>query len=190
MANKYSANEFKPNAAQIANGQGHSWYAKEEIDQIVKNQQIAERLAARTGFKPYEIKAIIEGLAEVSMECILQSQKVQLCYEDGSTWMLLRPECKGSITDKQILAKTTAQHAEDPSVEIRSEATEKDLLPSMLKWTVAVTIGDKFSTQFKNKKEVTKVAAGSGKAPKVEDAEPSNGGNNGGGSNSEENVIG
>lgn len=189
MANKYSANEFNPNAAQVANGQGHSWFAKEEIDQIVKNQQIAERLAARTGFKPYEIKAIIEGLAEVTMECILQSQKVQLCYEDGSTWMLLRPECKGSITDKQILAKTTAAHAQDPSVEIRSVATEKDLLPTMLKWSVAVTIGDKFSTQFKNKKEVTKVAAGSGKAPKVEDAEPSNPGGNGG-NNPDDGMLG
>lgn len=189
MANKYSANEFKPNASQIANGQGHSWYAKEEIDQIVKNQQIAERLAARSGFKTYEIKGIIEGLAEVTMECLLQSQKVQLCYEDGSTWMLLRPECNGSITDKQILAKTTAAHAQDPSVEIRSVATEKDLLPSMLDWSVAVSIGKRFTKQFVDKNEVTKVAAGSGKAPKVEDAEPTNtGGNNG--SDPDENVIG
>lgn len=38
---KYSIHEFTPNAAQIANGQGHSWVAQEEIDHVITNNELA-----------------------------------------------------------------------------------------------------------------------------------------------------
>ena len=44
--NRYSANDFTPNAGQIARGMGHSIFAQVEIDHTVTNQEMAERSTA------------------------------------------------------------------------------------------------------------------------------------------------
>lgn len=160
--NRYSANDFTPNAGQIARGMGHSIFAQVEIDHTVTNQEMADKVAARTGFKSYEAKAIIEALAEISTEELLEGNKVQLNYSDGKTWMHLRPKVDGKISDAEVLRKTTAAHAADPSVEIRSKATADDLVLTKKNWRVACSVGVRFSEIFRNKLQMSRVAAGSG----------------------------
>lgn len=43
--NRYSANDFTPNAGQIKRGMGHSIFAQVEIDHTVTNQEMAEKVA-------------------------------------------------------------------------------------------------------------------------------------------------
>ena len=97
---------------------------------------------------------------------------------EGKTFITIRPECKGSISDKGILARTTAAHAEDASVEIRNKAEESDLRASDLEWRVAVTVGKKFSEKFRQDKAASKVPYRSGAA--TAEVVPSNPGGNGG----------
>lgn len=185
--NRYSANDFTPNAGQTARGMGHSIFAKEEIDHTVTNQEMADKVAARTGFKSYEAKAIIEALAEVSTEELLEGNKVQLNYSDGKTWMLLRPKVDGKISDAEVLRKTTAAHAADPSVAIRSVATADDLVLTKKNWRVACSVGVRFSEIFRNKLQMSRVAAGwsgsqSGGSNGSQSGGSSQGGNGGNGS--------
>ena len=158
--NRYSANDFTPNAGQIARGMGHSIFAQVEIDHTVTNQEMAEKVAARTGFKSYEAKAIIEALAEVATEELLEGNKVQLNYSDGKTWMHLRPKVDGRISDAEVLRKTTAEHAANPSVAIRKVATADDLVLTKKNWRVACSVGVRFSEIFRNKLQMTRVQAG------------------------------
>ena len=158
--NRYSANDFTPNAGQIARGMGHSIFAQVEIDHTVTNQEMADRVAARTGFKSYEAKAIIEALAEVATEELLEGNKVQLNYSDGKTWMHLRPKVDGRISDAEVLRKTTAAHAADPSVAIRKVATANDLVLTPKNWRVACSVGVRFSEIFRNKLQMSRVPAG------------------------------
>lgn len=47
--NRYSANDFNPNAGQIARGMGHSIFDQVEIDHTVTNQEMADKVV---GIKP------------------------------------------------------------------------------------------------------------------------------------------
>ena len=186
MANKWSAHEFTPNAAQIANGMGHSWVAQEEIDHIITNNELADKVDKRCSLRKFEVKAAIEAICEVCFEELLESNAIRLSFDEGKTFITIRPECKGSISDKGILARTTAAHAEDPSVEIRRVAQESDLRPSDLEWRVAVTVGKKFSEKFRQDKAASKVPYRSGAAT----AEVVPAGNGGNGGNPDDNTLG
>lgn len=185
--NKYSVHEFTPNAAQIANGQGHSWVAQEEIDHVITNNELAEKVDKRCSLRKFEVKACLEAACEVILEELLESNAVRLSYDEGKTFITIRPECKGSISDKGILARTTAAHAEDASVEIRNKAEESDLRASDLEWRVAVTVGKKFSEKFRQDKAASKVPYRSGAA--TAEVVPANGGN-GGGNNPDDGMLG
>lgn len=186
--NRYSANDFTPNAGQIARGMGHSIFAQTEIDHTVTNQEMADKVAARTGFKSYEAKAIIEALAEIATEELLEGNKVQLNYSDGKTWMHLRPKVDGKISDAEVLRKTTAAHAANPSVAIRNVATADDLVLTKKNWRVACSVGVRFSEIFRNKLQMTRVPAGwSGSQSNGS----GNGGNQGnGGNNPDDGTLG
>ena len=183
---KYQIKEFTPNAAQVQNGQGHSFYAEEIVDHVITNDDLAKKIEARSGFRRYEVKAILEAAAEITLEELLESNRVQLSFEDG-VWVSMKPECKGSVSDKDILAKTTAAHALDASVPVRSVATEADVTPELLHWTITGNMGPKFAQEFNRKKSIQKVKAGNVTTVVEETTTPQGGGdNNGGGSGSEE----
>lgn len=186
--NRFSANDFTPNAAQQARGMGHSIYAKEEVDHIVTNQEMADKVAARTGFKSYEVKAVIEALAEVSTEEVLEGNKVQLNYSDGKTWTFFKPQVSCKISDAQVRAKTTAQHAADPSVPVRNVATASDLVVTKKNWRVSCEVGVRFSEIFRNKLQMQRVPAGWSQQQSGSQNQGGNGGSNGGGNNGSEEI--
>ena len=66
MANvKYRVREFRPSTNQPGT---HSFFAEAVIDNTIDNQNLADKIAARTGFKAYEAKAIIEAIADIVAE--------------------------------------------------------------------------------------------------------------------------
>lgn len=185
--NKYSTHEFNPTAAEKARGMGHSWVAQEEIDHVITNNELADKVDKRCSLRKFEVKAAIEAICEVIFEELLESNAVRLSFDEGKTFITIRPECKGSISDKGILARTTAAHADDASVAIRNVAQESDLLASDLEWRVAVTVGKKFSEKFRQDKAASKVPYRSGAA--TAEVVPGNGGS-GGGNNPDDGVLG
>ena len=155
---KYRVREYTPNAAQSAAGHSHSIYAEEVINSILSNKDLAQKIEARTGFRRYEAEACLGAAAEIIAEELLESNAIQLMDADGNVVVKIHPDCKGSITDAEVLAKTTAQHAADSSVAIRSVAQESDLTADLLKWTVGATVGINFSKVFAQKKSAKKVS--------------------------------
>lgn len=89
------------------------------------------------------------------------------------------PKVSGSVSDADILRETTATHNVDPSVPVRSVATEEDLTVDRLNFVLGSTVGIKFSKQFSMNKSAQKVKTVSTDVV-AEDNTPS------GGSNTEE----
>ena len=135
----------------------HGYYADAVIDGEVNNIELAKKIAARTGFKAYECQSIIAAIAEVVTEETRQSNRVSLSDENGTRFVTFYPRVRGSVTDLEVERETTRLHAEDPSVEIRTQAKESDLTPDRLTWTLASTVGIKFSKQFSMGKQMQKV---------------------------------
>ena len=153
--NKWRAREFKPTGNM--EGRSHSFYAEAVIDNEIDNRELAAKIAARTGFKAYEVQAVVAAIADIVYEEVLESNRITLSDEQGTRMVTIYPKVSGSVSDAEILAETTALHAADPSKPIRSVAEESDLTPDRLTWTLGATIGVKFSKQFALKKQAQKV---------------------------------
>ena len=178
---KWRARHFVPKTGQQGSA---SWFAEAVIDQEITNVELAQRIAARTGFKSYECQAVIAAIADIVMEECCESNRVTLADEKGQKLVSIQPKVTGSVSNLDIERETTAQHAADPSVEIRTEAEESDLTADRLTWVLAATVGIKTSKQFAMAKTATKVKTTTQDVETSDPADnPNQGGENGGGNN-------
>jgi len=177
---KYRVREFIPNAQMVGS---HSFYAEVVISNDIDNAELAKKIAARTGFKSYECQAVVAAIAEIVFEETLESNRVSLSDEKGTKFVTIYPRVQGSVSDLDIERETTALHAQDPSVEIRTKALESDLTPSRLTWNLASSMGIKFSKRFAIEKQAQKVKSTTADVPddEVEGGQGGNGQNGGGG---------
>ena len=185
---KYRVREYNPTANQSGT---HSFFAETVINNEIDNAELAQKIAARTGFKSYECQAVIAAIADIVAEEVLESNRISLANEKGTKMLSIYPKVNGSVSDTDIQRETTAAHAEDPSVEIRTVAQESDLTSDRLSWTLGATVGIKFSKQFSLNKQAQKVKVVATDTIIPNDTDPSDqggngGGNNGGGDNNEE----
>ena len=153
--NKWRAREFNPTSNMP--GRKHSIYAEAVIDNEIENKDLASKIAARTGFKSYEVQAVVATIADIVMEEVMESNRITLSNEQGTKMVTIYPKVSGSVNDEQILQETTAAHAQDSSVDVRNVAEESDLTPDRLTWTLGATIGIKFSKEFAMHKQAQKV---------------------------------
>ena len=153
--NKWRAREFKPTSNM--QGRTHSFYAEAVIDNEIENKDLGAKIAARTGFKPYEVQAVVAAIADIVLEEVMESNRVTLSNEQGTKMVTIYPKVSGSVNDEQVLQETTAAHAQNPKVDIRNVAEESDLTPDRLTWTLGATIGIKFSKEFAMHKQAQKV---------------------------------
>ena len=178
---KWRARHFVPKTGQQGSA---SWFAEAVIDQEINNVELAQRIAARTGFKSYECQAVIAAIADIVMEECCESNRVTLADEKGQKLVSIQPKVTGSVSNLDIERETTAQHAADPSVEIRTEAEESDLTADRLTWVLAATVGIKTSKQFAMAKTATKVKTTTQDVETSDPADnPNQGGDNGGDDN-------
>jgi len=188
---KYRVREYNPTANQSGT---HSFYAEAVINNEISNEELAEKIAARTGFKSYECQAVIAAIADIVSEEVKASNRVSMCNEKGVKMLSIYPKVNGSVSDADILKETTAAHALDPSVQVRNVAEESDLTASRMNWVLGSTVGVKFSKLFALGKKAKKVRMVATDTAIANDDDPSNqgGGNNGGGTTppNEDNVLG
>lgn len=170
---KYRVREYTP--AQTQPG-SHSFFAEVVVNNEIDNAELARKIAARTGFKAYECQAVIAAIADIVGEEVLESNRISLANEQGTKMLSIYPKVTGSVSDADILKETTAAHAADPSVPVRSVAIEDDLTPARLSWVLGATVGVKFSKQFALQKSAKKV-----RVNPTDVTIPSEGGDNGGG---------
>lgn len=142
---KWRARHFVPKQGQQGSA---SWFAEAVIDQEITNVELAQRIAARTGFKPYEVQAVIASIAEIVMEECCESNRVSLSDEKGQRLVTIQPKVTGSISDLDIQRLTNGE---------RTKAEEADLTPERLNWVLAAIVGIKTSKQFSLAKTATKV---------------------------------
>ena len=180
---KYRVREYTPTANQSGS---HSFYAEAVINNDIDNVELAQKIAARTGFKAYECQAIVAAIADIVGEEVLESNRISLANEQGTKMLSIYPKVNGSVSDADILKETTAAHAADPSVEVRNKAEESDLTPDRLSWVLGSTVGIKFSKQFALNKQAQKVRVVATDQAIANDNDPTNG-NNGGGNNNPNN---
>ena len=152
---KWRCREFIPTSNMP--GRVHSFYAEAVIDNEIDNRDLSAKIAARTGFKPYEVQAVVAAIADIVAEEVLESNRVSLSDERGTKMVSIYPKVSGSINDDEVLEATTAAHALDPEVKIRNVAEEKDLTSDRLTWTLGATIGINFSKNFGFNKQAQKV---------------------------------
>ena len=151
---KYRVREYTP---KTENQGSHSWFAEAVIDNDITNNELAKRIAARTGFKAYEVQAVIAAIAEVVAEEVLESNRISLADTKGTRMVTLYPKVSGSVSDADILRETTEAHAKDPSRPIRTVAVDDDLTADRLTWTLGATMGVKFSRRFARDNQSQKV---------------------------------
>ena len=173
---KYRIRERQPQAGQLGT---HSFFAEAVIDNEISNRDLARKVEARTGFKSYEVKAVIEALADIIAEETKENNRVTLANEDGNNLVAFYPKVSGSISDADV----QAQNGAGQKYAGKTAATEDMLTADMLQWTLAATVGVKFSKQFALDKKAEKVSYNA--AQQV--AEPaSDGGNGNGGSDDDQ----
>lgn len=178
---KWRARHFVPKTGQQGSA---SWFAEAVIDQEINNVELAQRIAARTGFKSYECQAVIAAIADIVMEECCESNRVTLADEKGQKLVSIQPKVTGSVSNLDIERETTAQHAADPSVPVRTVAEESDLTADRLTWVLAATVGIKTSKQFAMAKTATKVKTTTQDVETSDPADnPNQSGDNGGGNN-------
>ena len=105
---KWRAREFKPTSNMP--GRSHSFYAEAVIGGEIDNRDLASKIAARTGFKSYEVQAVVAAIADIVMEEVLESNRVTLSDEHGTKMVSIYPKVTGSVSDEQIKQETTAAH--------------------------------------------------------------------------------
>ena len=144
---KYRVREYNPTENQ--NGT-HSFYAEVVILNEINNNELAELISRRTGFKSYECQAIIAAIAEVTQEETLKGNRVSLSDIKGTKLVSFYPKVSGSVSDAEVRAN--AEKYENAQV-----ATEDMLTPDQLNWTLGATVGVKFSKEFALNKRAQKV---------------------------------
>lgn len=169
---KWRCREFNP--TDNMTGRSHSIYAEAVINSEIDNNDLSAKIAARTGFKPYEVKAVIAGIADIVAEEVLESNRITLCDDNGTKMVSIYPKVSGRVTDEEVLQSTTEAHALDPKVEIRNKAEESDLTPDKLTWTLGATIGIKFSKDFAAHKQAQKVAYNASDTVVADEEQPTN----------------
>ena len=145
---KYRVREFVPKGQQSLGN--HSWFAEVVINNDVDNDELAKKIAARTGFKSYECQAIVAAIADIVAEEVLESNRVSLANEQGTKLVSFYPKVTGSISDADV-QKNQAKY---PG---KTVAEESMLTPDLLTWTLGATVGIKYSQQFSLSKQAQKV---------------------------------
>ena len=177
---KYRVREFNPTANQSGT---HSFFAEAVINNEISNEELAEKIAARTGFKSYECQAVIAAIADIVSEEVKASNRVSMCNEKGVKMLSIYPKVNGSVSDADILKETTAAHALDPSVQVRNVAEESDLTANRMNWVLGSTVGVKFSKLFALGKKAKKVRMVATDTAIANDDDPTNPGSGTGGNN-------
>lgn len=152
---KWRSREFVPTENMA--GRCHSFYAEAVYAGELTNEDVARRVEARTGFKSYEVQAVIAAVAEVVGEEMLEGNRVTLADAHGDKLVSFYPKVSGSVSDADILRETTEAHAKDPSRPIRTVAEDDDLTADRLTWTLGATMGVKFSRRFARDNQSQKV---------------------------------
>lgn len=145
--NKWRCREYTPSGNMTGS---HSFYAEAVITTDLTNDDLADRIQARTGFKSYEVEAVIAAIAEVVAEEVLESNRITLSDRKGTKMVSIYPKVSGSISDADVQANPTKYAG-------ATKATEEMLTPDMLTWTLGATMGVKFSKQFAHDKQAQKV---------------------------------
>ena len=144
---KYRVREFTPKANQSGS---HSFFAETVISADITANELAKKIAARTGIKSYEAAIAIHAIADIVAEETLEGSRVSLENEDGTKLVSIYPKVSGSISDADVQS--------DPEKYNGAQvATEDMLTPDLLTWTLGSTIGIKYSKQFALNKQAQKV---------------------------------
>lgn len=152
MANvKYRVREFRPSTNQPGT---HSFFAESVIDNTIDNQNLADKIAARTGFKAYEAKAIIEAIADIVAEETLENNRIVLANNRGTQLLSIYPKVVGSVSDNDV----KAQNGAGQKYEGKQVATEDMLTADKLQWSLGCTVGTIFSRDFAQQKAAVKVS--------------------------------
>ena len=179
---KYRVREFNPSGQQSLGG--HSFFAEVVINNDIDNAELARKIAARTGFKSYEVQAIVAAIADIVAEEVLESNRVSLANEGGTKMISIYPKVSGSISDAEVQKNPEKYNG-------ATVATEEMLTPDLLSWTLGATVGINFSKQFSLSKQAQKVKMVSTDTAIPNDDVPSGGGGSssgGGNSNTDPNT--
>ena len=144
---KYRVREYNP---KTENQGSHSWFAEVVITNDVDNSELAQKIAARTGFKSYECQAVIAAIADIVAEEALESNRVSLANEQGTKLVSIYPQVQGSISDADVQKNPEKYPG-------KTVAEESMLTADMLTWTLGATVGIKFSQEFALHKQAQKV---------------------------------
>lgn len=144
---KYRVREYTP---KTQNQGTHSWFAEVVINNDIDNAELAAKIAARTGFKAYECKAVVAAIADIVAEEIKESNRIFLANEQGMKMLSIYPKVQGSVSDADVLANPEKYDG-------ATAATEAMVTPDILTWTVGATVGVKFSKEFALHKQTQKV---------------------------------
>lgn len=144
---KYRVREYNPTSAQQGS---HSFFAEAVINNEITNSELAEKIAARTGVKAYEVTTVIAAIADIISEEVLESNRISLADYTGTKMVSIYPKAQGSVTDEDIRKATNGQ---------RTVATADDLTADMIQWSLGATVGIKFSKQFSLQKSAKRVGA-------------------------------
>jgi hypothetical protein len=109
---KYRVREYNPTSAQQGS---HSFFAEAVINNEITNNELAEKIAARTGVKAYEVTTVIAAIADIISEEVLESNRISLADHTGTKMVSIYPKVNGSVSDADIERETTAAHTADPS---------------------------------------------------------------------------
>ena len=178
--NKYRVREFNPKAGQAGS---HSVFVEAVIDNEITNNDLAKKIAARTGIKAYEAQAVVAAIADITMEEVLENNRITLATEDGTRMVSIYPKVTGSITDKDVQQNSDKYPG-------KTVAEESMLTPDMLTWTLGATIGIKFSKKFAIDKQAEKVAYNAAQTPAAPADDNQQGGGTQGGGSDDDNLEG
>lgn len=156
---KYRVREYTP---KTSNQGGHSWFAEVVINNDIDNDELAKKIAARTGFKAYECQAVVAAIADIVAEEVLESNRISLANEQGVKMVSLYPKVSGSISDADVQASPEKFPG-------KTAAEESMLTPDMLTWTLGATVGIKYSKVFALHKQAQKVNTISAAAADADD---------------------
>jgi len=144
---KYRVREYQPSENMPGS---HGFYAQAVINTDITATDLAKKIANRTGVKSYEAQAVIHAIADIVAEETLEGSRISLANEDGSKLVTIYPKVTGSISDKDVTDNPDKYNG-------ATAATEEMLTPDMLTWSLAATIGQKFSRNFAMNKQAQKV---------------------------------
>lgn len=144
---KYRVREYTPTGNMPGT---HSFYAEAVVDNEINNQELAAKVAARTGVKSYEAAMVIAAVADIIAEETLENNRVCLNNGDGVHLVSIYPKVTGRISDKEVVAAPDKYDG-------KTVAEAAMLTPDRLQWTLGATVGIKYSRQFALNKEALKV---------------------------------